>query len=458
MTNAAPFEPTIESLQGYQCPQWFRDAKFGIYVHWGVYSVIERGEWYPRRMYMEGSPEYEHHVETYGHPSQFGYKDFVPMWTAERFDPGRLVDLFERAGARYFCPCAVHHDNFDLWNSRHHRWNSVEMGPKVDVTGLWREAALQHGLRFGVTTHLARSYSWFNVNKGADSEGPLAGVPYDGNDPRYRDFYHEPHPDTDRRHPLNPPEHWRKAWAARIRDLIDHYRPDHLYFDGALPFQGDDGYRTGMEVVAHYYNQSASRNGTQQCVMCLKNVPDHGLYVEGIATLDLERRQAEASLAEPWQTDTSIGPWGYDVRRPYRPVGEIVRELVDIVSKNGNMLLNVPPRADGTLDEATERILEDMGRWMDVNGEAIYGTRPWHVSGEGDLRFTHKGNMLYAVALGWPEGELKIESLGDRRVAAVSLLGSEQPLSWALDERGLILQAPLQKPCEHAYAFRIVLT
>jgi alpha-L-fucosidase len=192
--------------------------------------------------------------------------------------------------------------------------------------------------------------------------------------------------------------------------------------------------------------------------MCLKNVPDHGLYVEGIATLDLERRQAEASLAEPWQTDTSIGPWGYDVRRPYRPVGEIVRELVDIVSKNGNMLLNVPPRADGTLDEATEQILEDIGQWMDVNGEAIYGTRPWHVHGEGDTRFTHKGNMLYAVALEWPERELRSQSLGDRRVAAVSLLGSEEPLSWALDEGELTIQVPSQKPCEHAYAFRIVLT
>jgi alpha-L-fucosidase len=458
MQKTTLFEPTIESLKGYQCPQWFRDAKFGIYLHWGVYSVVERGEWYPRRMYIEGSPEYEHHVETYGHPSQFGYKDFVPMWTAERFDPVRLVSLFKRAGARYFCPCAVHHDNFDLWNSRHHRWNSVEMGPKQDITGLWREAALEHGLRFGVTTHLARSYSWFNVNKGADSAGPLAGVPYDGNDPHYRDLYHEPHPDTDLRHPLNPPEHWRRAWATRIRDLIDHYRPDHLYFDGALPFQGDDGYRTGMEVLAHYYNQSAAWHGEQQCVMCLKNIPDHGLYVEGIATLDLERRRAEALLAEPWQTDTSIGPWGYDVRRPYRPVGEIVRELVDIVSKNGNMLLNVPPKADGTLDEATERILEDIGRWMDVTGEAIYGTRPWHVYGEGDVRFTHKGNVLYAVALEWPERELRITSLGERGVRAVSLLGSAEPLSWVLDERGLIVQVPLQKPCEHAYAFRIVLT
>jgi len=452
------FEPTIESLQSYRCPDWFRDSKFGIYLHWGVYSVAERGEWYPRRMYMQGTPEYEHHVQTYGHPSQYGYKEFVPQWKAERFDPDRLVSLFKSAGARYFCPCAVHHDNFDLWNSRHHRWNSVEMGPRQDITGLWREAALKHGLRFGVTTHLARSYSWFNVSKGTDHEGPLAGVPYDGADPQYADFYHEPHDDTDRRHPLNPPASWRKTWAARIVDLIDAYQPDHLYFDGALPFQGDDQFRTGMEVVAHYYNQSVRKYGSQECVMCLKNIPDHGLYVPGIATLDLERKRAETALPEPWQTDTSIGPWGYDVRRPYRPTDEIVHELVDIVSKNGNMLLNVPPKADGTLDEETERILANIGRWLDVNGEAIYGTRPWSVAGQDDVRYTHKENTLYAIVLGWPGTPVTLRAVGDTRVEAVSMLGSAEPLLWSHDPKGLTIQWPNQKPCAYAYAFKITLS
>ena len=457
------FKPTIESLQAYRCPDWFRDAKFGIYLHWGVYSVVERGEWYARRMYMQGTPEYEHHVQTYGHPSQYGYKEFVPQWKAECFDPDRLVGLFKRAGARYFCPCAVHHDNFDLWNSRHHRWNAVEMGPRQDITGLWREAALRKGLRFGVTTHLARSYSWFNVSKGADHEGPLAGVPYDGADPRYADFYHEPHDDTDLRHPLNPSEAWRKTWAARIIDLVDAYQPDHLYFDGALPFQGDDGYRTGMEVVAHYYNQSVRKYGRQQCVMCLKDVPDHGLYVPGIATLDLERKRAETALPEPWQTDTSIGPWGYNALRPYRSVVEIVHELVDIVSKNGNMLLNVPPKADGTLDQETERILANIGRWLDVNGEAIYGTRPWRVAAEDEVRYTSKGNALYAITLGWPGTSVVLRSLGeaqagDARVQAVSMLGSRETLLWSRDAKGLTIQAPNEKPCPYAYAFKIVLT
>jgi alpha-L-fucosidase len=331
------------------------------------------------------------------------------------------------------------------------------MGPKQDIIGLWREAAWKQGLRFGVTTHLARSYSWFNVAKGADHDGPLAGVPYDGADPAFRDFYHEPHPDTDRRHPLNPSEAWRKAWAARIVDLIDAYQPDHLYFDGALPFQGDDQFRTGMEVVAHYYNRSVAKYGSQQCVMCLKDVPDHGLYVPGIATLDLERKRAEAALPEPWQTDTSIGPWGYDVRRPYRDTTEIVHELIDIVSKNGNMLLNVPPKADGTLDEETETILANIGRWLAVNGAAIYGTRPWRVAAEDEVRYTQKGNALYAIALGWPGDRLILRSLQDARVSTVRLLGTDEPLLWSHEHEGLVVHPPAEKPCAYAYAFQIVL-
>jgi alpha-L-fucosidase len=461
MNSDRTFEPTVESLKSYTCPAWFRDAKFGIYLHWGVYSVAEWGEWYARRMYIEGDPSYEHHVETYGHPSEFGYKNFVPMWKAENFDPDRLVGLFKQAGARYFTPCAVHHDNFDLWDSQHHRWNAVNMGPKKDITGLWREAALNHGLRFGVTTHLARSYSWFNVNKGSDESGPYQGVPYDGSDPAYRDFYFEPHEDTNRKHPLNPPESWRREWAMRMKDLIDNYHPDLLYFDGAVPFQGEDQGRTGFEVLAHYYNHSVQRHdGRQECVMCLKKVEDHGLYVDGIATLDIERRRADEILADPWQTDTSIGPWGYDVRRPYRPVEELIHELIDIVSKNGNVLLNVPPKADGTLDAETEDILARIGGWMDINGEAIYETRPWLRSGEDDLRFTRKGDTLYALALTWPEdGSLRISSLGRGadvgKIEDVTLLGHGGRLVWSRDREGLSVTLPDEAPSDYAAAFEI---
>jgi len=487
--STVTFEPTLDSLlANYRCPDWFRDAKFGIYLHWGVYSVAERGEWYARRMYLEGGDVYKHHAETYGHLSEFGYKDLIPMWKAERFDPDRLVGLFKAAGARYFTPCAVHHDNFDLWNSKRHKWNAVNMGPKKDLIGMWREATLAHGLRFGVTTHLARSYSWFKVNKGTDREGPYAGVPYDGNDPAYADFYFEPHDDTDCGQPLDPPEHWRRLWAARIKDLIDNYEPDHLYFDGAVPFRGPDRARTGLEVIAHFYNQNARRHGGRnEGVMCIKNVRNHGWYFDGIATLDMEMSALGWTNDEPWQTDTSIGPWGYVAGCPYRPVADIVREMVDIVSKNGNMLLNVPPRADGTLDEATEQTLSEIGEWLGVNGEAIYGTRPWIVPGEkteqkpGDaesaveIRFTEKGDALYAIALDWPGEEMRVGALGAPSplrsgffshgrlgrvvlppITEVTMLGADGKLTWTQDKTGLTAKLPPERPCEHAHALKVV--
>jgi len=458
------FEPTAESLKHYRCPEWFRDAKFGIYLHWGVYSVAERAEWYARQMYIEGDELYEHHCKTYGHPSEFGYKDFIPMWKAERFDPDRLVMLFKQAGAKYFTPCAVHHDNFDLWNSKHHKWNSVNMGPKKDITGMWREATLKHGLRFGVTTHLERSYSWFNVNKGADKKGPHKGVPYDGNDPAYADFYHEKHDDTDLRQPLNPSEKWRREWAERMKDLIDNYDPDHLYFDGAIPFQGDDKARTGLEVIAYHYNHSIDvHGGNQEGVMCIKDIPDHGTYIEGVATLDMEGGHSDKVLESPWQTDASIGPWGYYAGAKYLPVAVLVRKLVEIVSRNGNLLLNVPPRADGTLDQETEDILAGIGRWMAVNGDAIYGTRPWELSGEGEWCFTTKGDGVYAVAFTWPEAgqDFAVAPLGTTagrgKVAAVTLLGHKGKVEWTQAADALKITPPAKPPCDHAYAFKVEL-
>lgn len=455
------FEPTVESLKKYKCPEWFRDAKLGIWTCWNAYTVPAVGDWYARNMYIEGHGHYKYHLQHYGHPSKFGFKDIIPLWKGEKFDADRLVKLFKQAGAKYVVSMANHHENYDLWNSKHHKWNSVNMGPKKDIVGLWRKATLKHGLRFGVTTHLARAYSWFQVSHGADKKGSHKGVPYDGNDPKYEDFYFEKHGDTDYRQPRNPPESWRKAWAARIKDLIDNYKPDHLYFDGAIPFEGGDKGRTGMEVMAHYYNQNARRhNGRQEGVMCIKRIRAHGLYVEGVATLDFERGRARGIMPAPWQTDTSIGPWFWTRGARYRSAGQIVHELVDIVSKNGNLLLDVPPRADGTLDSRAEQILVGLGNWMAVNGEAIYGTRPWKQFGEGRVRFTTKGGALYAIALEWPkDGVLAIPALATGKdagkVSAVDLLGGKGTLKWSQDAQGLKITLPKAPPCEHAWSFRI---
>jgi len=468
------FIGTPESLKQYQCPEWFRDAKFGIYLHWGVYSVAEQGEWYARKLYDENTPEYQHHLKTYGHPSEFGYKDFIPMWKAEKFDPDALIALFKRAGAKYFCPCAVHHDNFDLWNSKYQKWNAVNMGPKKDLIQMWKDAARRAGLRFGVTTHLSRSYSWLNVANQADTKGPKKGVPYDGAQGKGKGLYppndgQSTHP----RAPYNAPVKWRQWWAKRIKQLIDDYQPDLLYFDCAIPFRGEDAGRTGMDVIAHFYNQRP------EGVMCIKERPWQGYFDDGLATVDYERGKAACILPEPWQTDDSIGSWGYNPARPYVTPGLVVDKLIDIVSKNGNLLLNIPIKADGTLDKKATDLLIKVGEWFDVNGEGIYGTRPWYRYGEGkgtigahdlessltskDIRYTTKGDVLYAFVMDWPKAKKKpvtltfITEMNAKvgKVKSVELLGYNGKLEWKADPDGLMVTFPKEKPCEYAYCLKI---
>ncbi len=473
-----PFKSSVESLRRYQCPDWFRDAKFGIYLHWGAYSVAERGEWYARKLYLEDTPEYQHHLKTYGHPSEFGYADFIPKWKAENFDPDKLVALFKQSGAKYFSPCAVHHDNFDLWNSTHHPWNSVKMGPKKDLVGLWREATLKAGLRFGVTTHLSRNYSWLNPANQSDTGGKYKGVPYDGAQGKAPGLYPaNDGQDIHQRAPANAPKVWRDLWAKRVKQLVNDYDPDLLYFDCAVPFRGDDQGQTGLDVIAHFYNQRP------EGVMCIKQRPWQGLYADGIATLDYERGKASSILADPWQTDDSIGSWGYNPSVSYMEPGMVVDKLVDIVSKNGNLLLNIPIKADGTLDKPATDLLVDVGKWLDVNGEAIYGTRPWAVFGEGhreikphdkkskmtaqDIRYTTKDGVLYAIVLGWPKDNqpVKMEFVTSLfqpgnghpsgKIKAVELLGHDDAIAWDPNGDGLMVTMPAEQPCDHAYVLKI---
>jgi len=479
----ASFEPTWDSLSQYSCPEWFRDAKLGIFVCWNLHSLQGVDDWYARNMYLADTPIYKHHVKTYGHPSMFGFKDFIPMWKAENFDADDLVRQFKEAGARYIVPIATYHDNFDCWDSKHHKWNSVNMGPKKDIIGLWRKATEKHGLRFGVTTHLARSWSWLQVSHGADKQGDMKDVPYDGVDPKYYDFYHPPHGDTSRTYPNDPPQKWKDQWTVRIKDLCEQHHPDLLYFDGGLPFADDDGL-TGRKLVAWYYNQNAQwHGGTLDAVLNIKKWSSgHGPFHEGICVRDMERGLLEGIQPDPWQNDTTISKWFYQPDESVRSVNSVVDMLIDIVSKNGNLLLNVPPKPDGTLDESSKKFLKELGEWTKINGESIYATRPWIIYGEGptvtkgghmgdnklsltakDIRFARSkdGTILYAILMDWPGNEITIQSLGGalsgKKINSVSMLGVEGELAWSHDEnKGLTVTMPRNKPCEHAFSIRII--
>lgn len=479
-----PFNPTMESLKQYKCPEWFRDAKFGIWAHWGPQAVPMDGDWYARGMYEPGNGHYAHHTANYGHPSTNGYKDIIPLWKAEKWEPDRLMALYKKAGARYFVSMGSHHDNFELWNDPLHRWNAVNMGPKRDVVGEWQKAAEKYGLRFGVSEHLGASFTWFQSAHGADKTGPMAGVSYDGADSQYWDLYHQPaDPDDHGWYSTNPV--WQKEWFWRIRNLIDNYHPDLLYSDGGLPF----GNEVGRTMVTHLYNTNIKKHGDLEVVYNCKQKSE-GRWVE-----DLERGVMPGINPDPWQTDTSIGDWFYNKNWKFRPVSWVITMLADIVSKNGNLLLNVVQRPDGSLDPEVEQMLQEISDWNAVNGEAIFGTRPWLVYGEGavktkggsfkedfnysskDVRFTTKGKTLYAIVLGWPEsGEVTIRALATsangNRITHVSMLGlgTQAPssqkgaqrtlaksnnLEWTQTPAGLTVKFPATKPCNYAYTLRI---
>ncbi len=464
------FRPDWESLKQYRCPDWFRDAKLGFWSCWGPECVPEQGDWYARNMYIEGHEQYKHHRETYGHPSKHGYREIVPLWTGENWDPQRLMRIYKNAGAKYFCVIAQHHDNIDCWNSKFHKWNSVNMGPKKDVAGLWSQAARSQGLRFGVTEHLGASWAWFGVSKGADKLGPMAGVPYDGADPKYADLYHSGNANARLWYASHTPDSFRRLWLNRLQDLIDNYHPDLLYSDGSIPFGS-----YGLELVAHFYNANQQwHDGKLEAVYNCKDKEDGGQFADGTCVEDLERGVLKGIKAEPWQTDTCVGDWYYKRDIQYKTATTVVQMLVDIVSKNGNLLLNFPLRADGTLDAPQETILAELTTWVGVNGEAIFGTRPWRTFGEGpaevasghfnedklrytaeDIRFTKKGSLLYAMAMDWPaSGELTVRSLTGN-VSGVRMLGVADPLRFTAGDFGLVIEMPRSRPCEHAYTLRI---
>jgi alpha-L-fucosidase len=462
-----PFRPDWRSFQQYECPEWFRDAKFGIWAHWSPQCQPEQGDWYAYHMYKQGSRQYQYHVGHYGHPSQFGYKDICHAWKAENWDPGRLMQLYQRAGAKYFVALANHHCNFDCWDSTYQPWNSVNIGPKQDIVGTWAALARQHGLRFGVSVHSARAWEWYEVAHGADTNGPLQGAPYDGALTRAdgRGKWWEGYDPADLYGPHGAArtrearQAYIRKWFDRTKDLVDRYQPDLLYFDDTVPPLGE----AGMNVVAHFCNANLQRHqGKLEAVFNTKIYDAHPpREVYGRLVNDFEGGRADSIQPYPWQTDTCIGNWHYYRGAEYRTAREVIQELIDIVSKNGNLLLNLPLKGDGTLDAQELKFLDELTRWMDINGEGIYGTRPFRILGEGKVRFTTKGRTLYVFYLGWPDGPLTVPALARNsplvrgRLAEVRLLGFDGKLKWSRTDAGLVIQLPEQKPCDHAVAFKI---
>jgi alpha-L-fucosidase len=479
---AGPFAGTRASLGHYEVPEWFRDAKFGMWAHWGPQSAIEDGDWYARNMYIQGSDQYDYHVQRYGHPSKFGYKDTIPAWKGERFDPAALIKLYKAAGAKYFMSMGVHHDNFDLWDSRYQRWNAVKMGPQKDIVAMWRDAVRAEGLRFGVSEHLWVTYKWFSVSHGSDATGVLAGVAYDGADPANSDLYvasDQIWADGPEWNENGIPLWWKQQWFKRIKDLVDHCEPDFLYSDGALPFE-----YYGYNLVAHLYNVSAARHGGKTEAVYFSKRPEDG--GSGICVLDRERGLIEEIDPRPWQSDTCLGQWHYKLGQKYKTPKQVVDQLVDIVSRNGNLMLNVPLPASGVPDGEELAILAELTAWMKVNGEGIFGTRPWKIAGEGppaitnaaeqtagfnesarhdltaaDVRFTLKGPVLYAFVMGWPEYSLTIKSLAQGtalrvgKIENVELLGYDGRLDWQHSAEGLRVMVPGAAPVKYGVVFRV---
>ncbi|MGC2399508.1 MAG: alpha-L-fucosidase [Acidobacteriaceae bacterium] len=496
LAGEGPFKPTWDSLLEYDAPEWYRDAKFGIWAHWSPQCVPEDGDWYARNMYLPDHPQYKYHLAHYGPQSQFGYKDLCAQWTLLNWDADELITRYKKAGAKIFISLANHHDSFDTWDSKHQPWNSGAHGPHRDVIGTWAAAARRQDLRFGVTVHQGRNWWWFQPSHGADVSGPLAGVPYDGDlttgeggDQWWQNL--DPQLLYGAKHPFDalPDVSYVKNFYDRTRDLIDQHNPDLLYFDNSLLPLGWGG----MNIGAYYYNNNLrSHNGKMEAVLNVKQVPER---LAKALVADYERGLTAEIMKYAWQSETCIGDWHYDralYEKPgeygaYLPPRDVIHWMIDTVSKNGTFILNIPGRPDGTIDSKEIAVLDGITAWMQVNSEAIYETRPWKVYGEGpnsvkagsfqgtsvnklgaqDVRFTrNKANtILYALVLGWPAEPIVIRSLGlsastqPGKVARVEVLGTGAQVNWKQTGEGLRVELPKQyRPTvDYAAALKITL-
>jgi len=475
--HEGPFRPDWNSLSNFQVPEWYKDAKFGIFIHWGVYSVPAYGsEWYPREMYLAGSSVNKHHVATYGPLTQFGYKDFIPMFKAERYDPESWAKLFKDSGAKYVVPVFEHHDGFTMYASGLSDWTAAKMGPKRDLVGDLAKAVRAEGLHLGASSHRVE-HDWF-LDGGREQ-------PSDVNDPKYAAFYGPAEPQmTDPSAPGANAIHdnwtyvsprYAEDWLARSAEIVEKYHPDIMYYDWWI---GQASVRPYLAKFAAFYYNESTKHGQQGLI----NFKDQSMEQRS-GVLDIERGQLADIHPTYWQTDTSISnqSWGYIEHDTFKTPAFVVHQLVDIVSKNGNLLMNIGPRSDGTIPNEVQQVLLGVGAWLKVNGEAIYGTRPWRVYGEGptkvaagsfhdtdtqdytpeDFRFTTKGATLYAIELAWPTGgEAVVQSLATgapdtKPVSGVELLGSDAKLSFTQGADGLHIRLPAKPADAPAYTFRI---
>ncbi|AMP99521.1 alpha-L-fucosidase [Pedobacter cryoconitis] len=490
------FEPDWNSLSNYKTPDWFRDAKFGMWAHWGPQCQPEAGDWYARNMYMEGSSQYKFHLKKYGHPSKFGFKDVINTWKAEKWDPQGIVDLYHKTGAKYFMALANHHDNFDLYDSSFQKnWNSTKIGPKKDIVKGWSDAARKRGMHFGVSVHAAHTWSWWETARRSDKSGAYAGIPYDGKvnenqgkgewwdglDPQ--ELYAQNHPLSENSSDNGmihkqwdwgngvslPDKKYIEKFYKRTIELIDKYGPDMVYFDDSqLPLWPIDD--AGLKIAAHFYNKSIKEKGRLDAVITGKILdPDQRKAM----VWDIERGQSNGIEPLPWQTDTCIGDWHYNKEvydnKRYKTARSVIHTLIDVVSKNGNLMLNIPLKGDGTMDDIELGIVEEIGKWMRENGESIYSTRPWKIFGEGpaqaaaaalsaqgfnegkgkpfnmeDVRFVTKGDLLFATIMSdvkQPSILIKSLSTGNpyypKRINRVELVATKMPLKFTQDEQGL---------------------
>ena len=499
------FKPNWDSLAQYQTPDWYRNAKFGIWAHWGPQCQPQYGDWYGQLMYIESNDKYKYHCKKYGHPSKFGFKDVINEWKADKWDPEALVSLYKKAGAKYFVALANHHDNFDLYPTKYQKWNSANLGPKKDLIKGWADAAKANGLHFGVSVHAAHAWTWYEKAQLADKKGPFAGVPYDGKltkadgkgqwwegyDPQ--ELYEQNHALSKAGQDRNRQWEWldganipSKAYCEkfykRTKVLIDNYEPDFVYYDDtALPLWPISN--VGLELAAHLYNESIKKHGKLNAVITGKILTEQQ---RKCMVWDIERGQSDKIEPMPWQADTCLGNWHYDQKiydkGTYKTAKTIIHTLVDVVSKNGNLLLSVPVRGDGTIDDKEQVIVEEIAVWMQTNGEAIHDTRPWTKFGEGpameasapltaqgfnegkgkpftanDIRFTTKNKVLYAILLGWPENEkISIKSLaGKGKIDDVILLGNNEKPKFEQNVSGLHVTFPSQGAAKNAFVLKI---